>query len=689
MKRFFLGYMLIMLSMGVLSAQDGSVMRWLIQGDSLRLAYRFEEAEAFYRQAATHSLDTIMRNRAEWSMILCENGLNMLQYAVNLKVLGSAKIPRESFYLYLSSDPRTFWAFPDAERFPELSQEYPAFVSPPNKTIIFTGKSANSNHLDLYISHQSGDTLWSYPQLMGPAINSSGNECYPVLSTDGQTLYFASDGHYGMGGFDLYVSHFDKESGTWSQAQNMGFPYSSPENDFAFMPAPDGLSALFISDRGGRTSLDDRGERASSDDRGGRTSLDDSGERTSSDERAKQLVIYMVEHELNPERYDWRGRSDLLSLAQLYSGERSDPLESGGASSGSGVASSGSGVALSGSGGALSGSGVASSDSSGVSAGAPLLGGGVGDYTRLVQTAKKIRDDVVALEKKLASSREAYTRLTQEDDRLVLAKQIEEDEIKLIDLQEKYRLSAIAVQKVEMEFLQRGILPSFEYAPVQQSAPEPPAPPLFTPQQGELGTLDSFLFAPPIIQIEPIDISFRVEKVSQIVSEEEWPIPDYLFYRIQISVNTAPAQASSFKGISPIFESETTAGKYLYAAGQFNNYTEASKALTQVQRLGFKNALVIAYNQGKSIPLATARRLEPTAPKAMYRLSLGSYPHGLPQTLSDAIKELSNKDLARITGGWEPIYVIGPFGILQEARSLQKSLVDLGFEGIVVEMINP
>ena len=629
--------MLISSSIGMVSAQSGSAYRYLMQGDSLRRAYHFTEAMASYEQAAIQSQDTLVRNRAAWNTILCENGLNMMQYAVMVTAQGSAKISRESFFLYLNSDPRSFWAFPDAEHFPELSQEYPAYVSLHNKTIIFTGRSGSTNSLNLYISRQAVDSLWSYPVMMESVINSSGNECYPVLSTDGQTLYFASDGHYGMGGFDLYESHYDQETDTWSQARNMGFPYSSSENDFAFMPAPDGLTALLVSDRGIQEA------------------------QGTSNEQGGQFMLYQIEYEQNPERHDLRNRGNLQALAQLILNEPKGSVEMD----------------------RRGGEEEAADTTEAI-----VDTTGVGNYTLLVQNAKKIRDEVSAQERKLAASREVYTRLSLEEDRLALAKRIEEEEMILIALQEKYRLAGVAVQRVETEFLQKGILPSFEAMPVQKTAPVSAAN-LFAPQPSKLGTIDSLLFAPPIIREEPIDVSFRIEAESQIIPEEKWPIPDYLFYRIQLSTNSFPAKPSSFKGISPLFESETTAGKYLYAAGHFTNYVEASKALAQVQRLGFRNAVVIAYNQGKSLALATARRLEPAAPKAMYRLSLGAYPQGLPKTLTDALKEFSNKDLARITGAWETKYVVGPFATMQEAQSLQTSLVELGFEGIIIEIINP
>ena len=619
MRAVLIGFFLILFSVGTLCAQESTALRYVMQGDSLRRAYRFEEAIQIYQKALLISSDTLLRNKAQFNIILCDNGLNMLQYAVNLKTLGSTKIPKESFYLYLNSDSRSFWALPPPGRFPEISGDYPVFVSPANRTILFTGKQAGTNQLDLYISTQTEDMLWSYPVLMEPTINSDGNECYPVLSVDGKTLWFASDGHYGMGGFDVYVSHYDEESGSWSQAQNMGFPYSSTGNDLAFMAAPDGLTALFISDRGENGSL----------------------------------LLYKVGHELNPERHDWRNRHDipLLVLLQTNDVQKADAY------------------------------GMVAQD-----ADSTTTTGGLNDYTALVQSAKKIRDEVTAQEKKLAGSRELYARLLQEEDRLTMARRIEEEEMVLIELREKFRLAGVAVQRVEMEFLQKGILPALEPAPAPKRESDVPLTP-FVPQQGRLGSLDGFVFADPIIKVMPVDISFSIGKISRIIPEET--LPDFLFYRIQLSVVTERANASVFKGISPVFETDLFTGKWLYAAGQFNNYAETSTALQQVQRLGFRNATIIAYYMGKSETVANARKLETTVPRATYRIALGSYPFGLPPTLLDAIRELTNRDLARVSDSSGLKYVLGPFATLKEAQQVQSALIDRGFEEIVVEIIAP
>lgn len=76
-----------------------------------------------------------------------------------------------------------------------------------------------------------------------------------MLHSDGKTLYFASNGHAGMGGLDLFVSRRQAD-GSWSQAQNLGFPINSNGDENSLQVFPDGKTALFATDRGEPGNLD-------------------------------------------------------------------------------------------------------------------------------------------------------------------------------------------------------------------------------------------------------------------------------------------------------------------------------------------------------------------------------------------------------------------------------------------------
>lgn len=108
---------------------------------------------------------------------------------------------------------------------------------------------------DIYQSENLGDAGWSRPSRLPAEINTPGREENPVLHSDGKTLYFASDGHVGMGGLDLYVSR-RQSNGSWSPAQNLGFPINSNGDENSLQVFPDGRTALFATDRDDAGNLD-------------------------------------------------------------------------------------------------------------------------------------------------------------------------------------------------------------------------------------------------------------------------------------------------------------------------------------------------------------------------------------------------------------------------------------------------
>ena len=91
---------------------------------------------------------------------------------------------------------------------------------------------------------------WSTPELLGQELTGPSNEIFPMLSADGQILYFASDGFDSMGGYDLFESHWDPKTESWGTPHNLGFPYSTPYNDYLAVETSDGRHLLFASDRG-------------------------------------------------------------------------------------------------------------------------------------------------------------------------------------------------------------------------------------------------------------------------------------------------------------------------------------------------------------------------------------------------------------------------------------------------------
>jgi len=128
------------------------------------------------------------------------------------------------------------------------SREYDAHpsLSPDGKRLYFASeRKGGKGKSDIwYVDFKDG--RWSAPINAGDQINTSGNEESPFIHLDGQTLYFRSDGHIGLGDQDLFLSRW--EDNQWGQAQNLGYPINTAGSEGALTVSTDGTYAYYASD---------------------------------------------------------------------------------------------------------------------------------------------------------------------------------------------------------------------------------------------------------------------------------------------------------------------------------------------------------------------------------------------------------------------------------------------------------
>ena len=110
--------------------------------------------------------------------------------------------------------------------------------------------SRRNGNADIYCCRRNADGTWGEPQNLGEPINTKGTEMAPFLHPDGRTLYFSSDKHIGMGGFDLFMSRRG-EDGQWQTPVNLGFPINTQGDEINFFVAADGKMAFLSSQREG------------------------------------------------------------------------------------------------------------------------------------------------------------------------------------------------------------------------------------------------------------------------------------------------------------------------------------------------------------------------------------------------------------------------------------------------------
>ena len=121
-------------------------------------------------------------------------------------------------------------------------------ISADGQELYFTRYSRTYESTDLYYS-QFYQGKWTNPKPVVPA-NSKGNEMSPFIHPDGNTLYFASDGLPGMGGYDIFMCK-KLPRGEWSTPQNLGYPINSEKNEISFAVSADGKKGFISTDRDG------------------------------------------------------------------------------------------------------------------------------------------------------------------------------------------------------------------------------------------------------------------------------------------------------------------------------------------------------------------------------------------------------------------------------------------------------
>lgn len=156
-------------------------------------------------------------------------------YTKNNFVDGTRQIPSSGLELsiYLARiSPNGDWA--DIRPFPfngsDYSTGYPSF-SPDGNTLYFASNRPDGfGGFDIYASYKVGQS-WSAPENLGPVINSAGDEITPFF--DGTSLFFASDWHQGLGGFDVFRA--ESTGNRWTRIFHLGNGVNTPRDDYGFV----------------------------------------------------------------------------------------------------------------------------------------------------------------------------------------------------------------------------------------------------------------------------------------------------------------------------------------------------------------------------------------------------------------------------------------------------------------------
>lgn len=135
--------------------------------------------------------------------------------------------------------------------------ESSACYSPDGNALYFVSdKPGGLGMHDIYISYKDAKGNWGEAKNLGSMINTEFNEEAVYMHPDGKTLYFSSEGHNSIGGYDIFKSVYDVTKQAWSKPVNIGYPVNTPGDDVFFVISANGKHGYYTSintkDKAGR-----------------------------------------------------------------------------------------------------------------------------------------------------------------------------------------------------------------------------------------------------------------------------------------------------------------------------------------------------------------------------------------------------------------------------------------------------
>jgi hypothetical protein len=449
---------------------------------------------------------------------------------------------------------------------------------PPNAVrgefAFFAGMGRNRKEgLQLFRIRKGPGNSWGDPEEVR-ALNSDGDELMPYFDPVENDLYFASDGRLGVGGFDLYKSHYDSERDEWSEPMNLGFPINSVMDEVMLLPGTDLGMLMFFSNRQGPDSM---------------------------------WTVYRV-HLIEPKRgADVRDHQLLREIAAMggVADEIREELEELASESSSPASEDHQPPEVedeTGTDPVLTPVKILAPSASHIS------------YVDIEAEARVHQEKADSLKQLAAGARIRVNESDDPNDKWVWQKQIMLWEKKSNDQQEMADelFSLLAAQQTR-NLLAGNPLPEtiepdtvidgltvFRYTFSSAVAGEPGTP----PEQPEKIVI-------PAKEINRFQILDQSPYTSHLSVPMDVPLPDGIFYRIQLGVFSGEVGTDVFKGITPI-TGERMEGRGLvkYYAGKFSRYSDASAALARIQTVGFEDAFIVAWYNGQQVATHRAKQLE-------------------------------------------------------------------------------
>lgn len=192
--------------------------------------------------------DDSLRNVAQQRMNLCDRLNRMVRNSEIVCFVDSFVVDKEDFLSVYTMGSDVGRVASCADYFGDAA--LPGYLNETQRGMDIFFSDENDDDaplLKLYRRSKVGDSWGSVQPIMG--FDTKGNDDYPFMLADGITLYFASDGEGSIGGYDIFVSRMDTESGRFFRPDNVGMPFNSTANDYMMAINEVANLGWFVSDR--------------------------------------------------------------------------------------------------------------------------------------------------------------------------------------------------------------------------------------------------------------------------------------------------------------------------------------------------------------------------------------------------------------------------------------------------------
>jgi len=204
-------------------------------------------------------------NNGEWSVMLPLEGINTEsnEGALAISADGSMIAFGSNFAnhfhtdLYVCFVKNNVWsrAYNLGKHINSGSKDTQPCFSPDGKFLYFvSSRPGGVGGLDIWrseIIYEDDKIRFLEPDNLGEPINTKRNEMSPFIHANNLNLYFASKGHEGMGGFDIYVSKRENVDSDWNAPINLGYPINTYKTENSMFVSSDGKTAYYVSDHDG------------------------------------------------------------------------------------------------------------------------------------------------------------------------------------------------------------------------------------------------------------------------------------------------------------------------------------------------------------------------------------------------------------------------------------------------------